>query len=257
MKAKKHLGQHFLTSKPVLKDMLTAAQITKDDTVLEIGPGKGMLTRALLQEGATVIAIETDAAMIAILGDAFDDYIRNGKLTIIHEDVLGLTLRKYIATDYKIVANIPYYITGEIIRLFLSADHPPLSMTLLVQKEVAHRIARDTKESILSISVKVFGAPRYVGTVAARYFNPAPKVDSAIVHIDTISKQFFENVSEEHFFKVVKNGFSNKRKKLANNLAPFGSREKILSVLHDLGFDENARAEEIHVDQWKELALLL
>tara|TARA_B100000745_G_scaffold244038_1_gene166290 strand:- start:827 stop:1600 length:774 start_codon:yes stop_codon:yes gene_type:complete len=257
MKAKKHLGQHFLTSKPVLKDMLTAAQITKDDTVLEIGPGKGILTQALLETGTTVIAVEKDADMLEILQKRFLDELAAKQLTLIHSDILNVAINRYIQKEYKLIANIPYYITGEIIRRFLSAEKPPLCMTLLVQKEVAHRIARDTKESILSISVKVFGKPRYVGTVAARYFNPAPKVDSAILHIDTISKQFFENVSEDHFFKVVKNGFSNKRKKVVNNLAPFGSKEKILSVLSGSGLDENTRAEEIHVGQWKELALLL
>lgn len=257
MKAKKHLGQHFLTSKAVLQDMLSAARVMPSDTILEVGPGKGVLTQALLETGATVVAIETDTDMIEILEEKFDEYIANKKLTVVHEDVLNLSVHSFITGDYKLVANIPYYITGEIIRRFLSSEKPPLCMTLLVQKEVAHRIARDSKESVLSISVKVFGQPRYVTTVAARYFNPAPKVDSAVLHIENISKNFFNEISEDHFFKVVKSGFSSKRKKLVNNLASFGSKEKILDTLKNVGLNENVRAEEISPDQWKELTSLL
>ncbi|QSH39195.1 ribosomal RNA small subunit methyltransferase A [Candidatus Kaiserbacteria bacterium] len=257
MKAKKHLGQHFLTSKSVLKDMLSAAQITKDDTVLEIGPGKGVLTQALLETGATVIAVETDADMIEILEEKFGEHVQNKQLKIVHEDVLTLSLDDLITGDYKLVANIPYYITGEIIRRFLTADKPPLCMTLLVQKEVAHRIARDTRESILSISVKVFGQPRYVTTVAARYFSPAPKVDSAVLHIENISKKFFTGISENHFFKIVKSGFSSKRKKLVNNLAQFGTKDTIIDTLESLGLSENIRAEEVPLEKWKELASIL
>lgn len=254
MKAKKHLGQHFLTSKAVLRDMIEAAAIQECDTVLEIGPGKGVLTRALLETGAHVIAVETDADMISVLEEYFNDFLESKQLILIHEDILNISIKTYVQSPYKLVANIPYYITGEIIRRFLSEDAPPISMTLLVQKEVAYRIARDTKESILSISVKVFGVPRYVTTVPARYFSPAPKVDSAVLHISDISKSFFTDISEKHFFNIVKNGFSSKRKMLLNNLSSFASKETLLQVFMSLDLSEKIRAEEVKLAEWKELA---
>jgi len=262
MKAKKHLGQHFLNSKTVLKEMLEAASVAHTDTVLEIGPGKGVLTRELLSTGAHVIAVETDEDMLHILSETFEPELSSGALTLLAADILNVSLTKKSLMDtllikdlkYKVVANIPYYITGEIIKRFLTAEIQPESMTLLVQKEVAERIAKSKKESILSLSVKAYGVPRYVSTVAARYFNPPPKVDSAVLHIAHISKLFFSSISEDHFFKVVKSGFSSKRKKLSNNLAPFGSKEKLSTVFSSLGIIENARAEELHLDEWATLA---
>src|SRR3989344_3189802 len=157
MRAKKSLGQNFLTSHAVAQDIIAAAHITPDDVVLEIGPGKGFLTEGLLQKAKKVIAVEKDGRMVEYLKDKFREEIRNGKLELIHQDILsfdpaGCGLR---VTGYKLIANIPYYITGEILRTFLSGDTQPSLMVLMVQKEVAERIvARDGKESILSMSVK-------------------------------------------------------------------------------------------------------
>jgi len=262
MKAKKHLGQHFLTSKAALRDMLDAADVQNEDTILEIGPGKGVLTRALLETGARVVAIETDTDMLELLQETFAQEIRDHRLTLVGADILDVSLNTAtlsntpynITGEYKVVANIPYYITGEIIRRFLVAQMHPKSMTVLVQKEVAERIARSKKETVLSLSVKVYGTPRYVSTVPARYFSPAPKVDSAILHIDTISKKFFQEISEERFFKVVKAGFSSKRKKLINNLSVFGSKEKLAQTLREFGLHENLRAEEVSLEEWRKLA---
>lgn len=255
MRAKKHLGQHFLTSKAVLRDMIAAANVGKSDTVLEIGPGKGVLTNALLKTGATVIAIETDQDMIDVLNEKFVDAITKKQLILIKGDVLDTPLS--IETEYKLIANIPYYITGEIIRRFLSSENHPISMTLLVQKEVGERIARSTKETILSLSVKVYGGVRYVTTVPSRYFSPAPKVDSAVVHISDISKKSFEFITEEHFFKVVKAGFASKRKQLVNNLSAFGSKEKIVKTLSELGLHKNVRAEDVGLTDWIKLTKVL
>lgn len=262
MKVKKHLGQHFLTSKAALRDILTAANLKKGDVVLEVGPGKGVLTRALLEAGARVIAIETDVDMLKILYETFAVEIASGQLVLVESDILKIplttaTFRKWGVDEYTVVANIPYYITGELIRRFLTAQLPPESMTLLVQKEVAERIAKSKKETVLSLSVKAYGSPRYVSTVSARYFSPPPKVDSAILHISAISRAFFSDVKEDRFFKVVKSGFSSKRKKLLNNLSPFGSKEDVKKVLHGLGLHENIRPEDVHLEEWRELALEL
>ncbi len=288
MKAKKHLGQHFLTSKAALRDMLAAAAVKKNDTILEIGPGKGVLTRALLDTGAKVVAVETDEDMIVLLRENFIKEIKEAQLLVLAGDILEVApkiLRKfdeergvrekfwesYRAYDeedfskydevirefyrnFKVVANIPYYITGVVIKKFLTSQTQPTSMTLLLQKEVAERISKSKKETVLSLSVKAYGLPRYVATVPARYFNPPPKVDSAILHISNISKTFFENFSEEQFFKVVKAGFSSKRKKLINNLSAFGSKEKLEKKLKGFGLHENLRAENASLEEWGRLA---
>lgn len=258
MKAKKHLGQHFLTSKQALRDLLHSAAVTKGDSVLEIGPGKGVLTQALLGAGANVIAVETDEELVAEL----QEQLHSDHLHLIHEDALDITLsdsffNQFNTSSYKVIANIPYYITGELLRRFLTAEKQPESVTVLIQKEVAERIARSKKESILSLSVKAYGVPRYVSSVPARYFNPAPQVDSAILHVAHISRSFFDTITEERFFKVVKAGFASKRKKLINNLSTFGSKEKLQKAFVAAGISPDARAEDIPLATWKELALAL
>ena len=244
--------------------IVDAAHLKKGETVLEIGPGKGVLTRALLDAGAKVVAVETDADMIAILEQEFKNEVTGKQLTLVHGNILNIPIDRYISGAYKLVANIPYYITGEILRSFLSRDLQPKSMVLLLQKEVAERIigipctslgtrSSKWKESVLSLSVKCYGTPRYVKTISARYFNPPPKVDSAIIHIDHISKDFFKDFSEEQFFEVVKAGFSSKRKKLINNLSSFGSKNELQEMLLQSGIPKDARAEDVPLDQWKVL----
>jgi len=191
--------------------------------VLEIGPGKGFLTEELLKNSLQVIAVEKDDRLIEILDEKFKKEIASKKLILIHQDVLDFQPQKYKLTNsnYKLIANIPYYLTGQIFRLFLESDNQPSKIVLMVQKEVANRIiARDEKESILSMSVKAYGKPRYVKKVPARYFSPKPKIDSAIILIDNISKGIFKNKNEEQaFFNLMKTGFSHKRKTLLNNLS--------------------------------------
>ena len=165
MRAKKSLGQNFLTSKAVARDIIEAASLSTQDTVLEIGPGKGFLTEELLKKAGRVIAIEKDNRLIEHLQEKFAEEVENKKLVIVHGDVLDFNIAQceLKSKKYTLVANIPYYITGQILRMFLESDLQPQKMILMVQKEVAQRIvARDNKESILSISVKAYGAPRYV-----------------------------------------------------------------------------------------------
>lgn len=262
MRAKKKLGQHFLHSKKALTAIIEAAAIAPRDTILEIGPGTGVLTRALLETGAHIIAVEADKDMCEILSKDFRTALKAEQLNLIEGDVRERAFADLIGNKpYSIVANIPYYITGELLRLFLTHQHQPKSMTLLVQKEVAERIAcpgraRSKKETVLSLSVKAYGTPRYVMTVPARYFNPPPKVDSAVLHIDYISRNFFADVSEERFFKVVKAGFLSKRKTLANNLAGFGGKTQVTTILAQLGLPANIRAEDVSLEEWRHIAAM-
>jgi len=251
MYAKKSLGQNFLKSKEALRDIITAGNVTADDTILEIGPGKGTLTEILLEHAGTVIALEKDAELIPLLQEKFASHVASEKLILKKQDVLEYepTLEKY-----KLIANIPYYITGLIIQKFLTASHQPEKMVLLVQKEVAERIvARDGKESILSISVKAFGTPKYISTVKAKYFSPQPKVDSAIIAINNISKNFFADISEEKFFEIVKAGFAHKRKVLIGNLKEKAGGKDLKAIFSNIGIPEKARAEDIKLEDWKKL----
>jgi 16S rRNA (adenine1518-N6/adenine1519-N6)-dimethyltransferase len=257
MKAKKSLGQHFLTSQKALRQMVAAGDVQEGDTVLEIGPGKGALTRYLLETGADVVAIETDADMIDILKKEFGKEIRLGRLALVHGDIRNAEKILKMLKKYKLVANIPYYITGEIIRDFLSRKNQPQSMTLLVQREVATRIARDPKESILSIAVKVYGDPRYVDTVPAGAFSPPPKVDSAIITIHNISKKRLGDTNEEHFFNVLKTGFAARRKMLRGNLAKKWPSKAVESALTEAEIPPDARGEDVHLEKWAVLAQIL
>lgn len=251
--AKKSLGQNFLNSKSVARDIVSAGELSSADTVLEIGPGKGFLTRELLSSGACIIAIEKDDRMIPFLEEKFAGEIALGQLIIVHGDVMEEMKKNTLklSAGYKLIANIPYYITGQIIRIFLETKTKPERMILMVQKEVATRIvARDKKESILSIAVKAYGMPKLIKKVPARYFTPAPKVDSAILAIENISDTNFKDTdTEKLFFEIVHKGFAHKRKMLAGNLKEiFG--ENTLRILKDAGVTDNARAENVSLSQW-------
>ena len=256
MKAKKHLGQNFLKSKKIVERMVRDSLVEENDTVIEIGPGKGILTEELLKRAKEVIAIEKDTALLDHLKEKFADEIKEKKLSIINEDFLKFNLnKKNLKGGYKVVANIPYYITGEIIRKLLESKNQPKSLTLLVQKEVAKRIvAHEKKESILSLSIKSYGAPKITEVVKKNMFNPAPKVDSAVITISSISKIFFttNNIKEEKFFEIIKQGFSQKRKRLKNNLSKFG-KEKIDSIFNSNNIDDNVRAEDLSLDTWAKI----
>ncbi len=256
MKTKKSLGQHFLTSPKILGDIVHTSHIEKGDTVLEIGPGMGTLTQALLESGAFVTAIEKDDRLIPILTDKFSKYIGSGDFAIVHEDILEW--KNTLPQPYKIVANIPYYITGQIIRMFLQSTNQPTSMTLLVQKEVAQRIvARDGKESLLSLSVKIYGKPVLIRTVPAGAFNPPPTVDSAVLHIESISKENLRGISEEKFFAIIHAGFAHKRKQLLPNLSHLYTKDTLMSAFDVCALPYTCRAEDVSLETWVRLAQTL
>ena len=218
-KAKKSLGQNFLKSEPALNMMCEAGEVSDKDTVLEIGPGKGALTKKLLEKAKRVIAVEKDHELFEFLQEKFVDEIKNGKLELINGDILEFDPTTYyllLTTSYKLIANIPYNITGAIFKKFLSSSFQPEKMVLLVQKEVADRVVARApgnkksggKESILSLSVKAYGDPKYIMKVHKRFFSPSPKVDSAIISISNISKNNFKTGKEEElFFDVVAGRF--------------------------------------------------
>lgn len=254
--AKKSLGQHFLNSKHVLEQIISASNIKSGEQVLEIGPGTGVLTRALITAGANVVAIEKDQRAIGMLEQDFFTEIKENRLRIISGDVLDSKSLE-ISGDYALVANIPYYITGAILEKFLEHEPRPNRMVLLVQKEVADRIiTNDAKESILSISVKAFGTPKIIAKVPPGAFTPPPTVDSAILAITNISGTLFSQKSLDitRFFGIVKAGFAHKRKFTARNLETVLDRTAIENTWKKLGLDPKIRAEDMKVDDWINIA---
>ncbi|MFA6340874.1 MAG: 16S rRNA (adenine(1518)-N(6)/adenine(1519)-N(6))-dimethyltransferase RsmA [Candidatus Paceibacterota bacterium] len=249
IKAKKSLGQNFLKSKKALSAIVEAGRVSSEDTVLEVGPGQGALTEKLLETGAKVIAVEKDDRLIEFLRKKFS---KEKRFELIHGDILELDIASLKLGKYKLIANIPYYITGLLFRKFLSGDIQPTKIVVMVQKEIADRIvARDGKESLLSLSVKAYGRPKKVMKVEKENFSPQPKVDSAILLIDDISKDFFKEMSEEKFFEVIKAGFAHKRKMLLANLkSVMSNREKAFS---EASIPIKTRAEDLTLTDWKKL----
>jgi 16S rRNA (adenine1518-N6/adenine1519-N6)-dimethyltransferase len=250
-KALKTMGQNFLIEKSVLQKIITAAPLNKKDTVLEIGPGLGTLTRQLAEQVKTVIAIEKDQAMAQILQETTKDY---QNITIIQSDVLK-TSQDALPNHYKLVANLPYYITSPIIRMFLESQHQPESMVLMVQKEVAQRICNAPPNmSILAVSVQFYATAKVICYVSKGCFWPRPNVDSAIISIIPHTKK--PSTDPDIFFKIVKAGFLHPRKQLGNNLSEGlkTSKEEIKIWLAGYGLQSSQRAETLTIEEWTSLA---
>lgn len=263
--AKKSLGQHFLNSAHVLRQIIDASRIKTDDVILEIGPGTGILTRALLDAGALVVAIEKDTRTIDVLRNTFNEEISSNRLTIVEGDILEMNKQQILSLikknqhqeSFAIVSNIPYYITGAILEKFLEYVPRPNYMVLLVQKEVAERIiARNGKESILSVSVKAFGTPSIIAKVPPGAFTPPPTVDSAILAISDISDKIFtENkIDIQRFFKIVKAGFAHKRKYALRNVEHSLGKDYAEYIWNKLEMDPKIRAEDINLKQWIDIS---
>jgi 16S rRNA (adenine1518-N6/adenine1519-N6)-dimethyltransferase len=263
IQAKKSLGQNFLKNDGVLQKIADAGELSSGDIVLEVGPGEGALTKKLLEKAGKVIAVEKDHRLISILQEKFSKEIAENKFEIFEGDILESDAEKWGIKDgqFKIIANIPYYITGQFFRKFLSGPVKPTKMVILVQKEIAERIvARDGKESLLSISIKAYGEPKIVAKVSKGSFVPAPKVDSAVILIDNISnKKFTEaKISEEKFFEILRAGFAHKRKLLISNLKEKFQEEKggknLQQIFSSAGLDPKIRAEDVPLEKWFLLA---
>ncbi|OHA64631.1 MAG: ribosomal RNA small subunit methyltransferase A [Candidatus Wildermuthbacteria bacterium RIFCSPLOWO2_01_FULL_48_29] len=244
----KGLGQNFLIDRGAIRKLVAASSIQSNDTILEIGPGIGTLTQELAQLAKKVISVEKDAKMIEILRETLSEF---KNIEIIHGDALKSNY-KLPATNYKLVSNLPYYITAPTIRKFLEASKAkPYSMTLIVQKEVAQRIcAKPPKMSILAASVQVYATPKIISYIKKTAFWPKPKVDAAILQITPFPQPY--SIDFPKFFTVVKAGFKQPRKQLVNNLsAGFGlSREKTEQWLCSNDIEPARRAETLSVQDW-------
>lgn len=246
MRKKKSLGQHFLSNKNILTNMINAANVGKKDIVLEVGPGEGSLTEILAKHAKKVVAVEKDSDLIPFLHDKFKKY---NNLNIIHGDILTInpSLGDRVAKSYKVVANIPYYITARFLRKFLEAKNKPSVMVLMVQKEVAERIvAKNKKNSLLSLSVNAYGKTEILRIVPRGAFSPPPEVDSAIIKISDISDGFFKKnkLNEKTFFEILRGAFQQKRKMLRQSI---GKKIKLPDAY------KTKRPEELNLSDWSVL----
>lgn len=252
---KKSLGQHWLKDRDILASIAETADIQSDDTVLEIGPGLGTLTSELLRRAEKVVAVELDDELAAKLPGQFP-----GKnLEVVHQDILDYDLSK-LPKNYVVVANVPYYITSKIVQMLLGASNKPRRIVLLVQKEVAERIAAEPGDmSILAVSTQVFAEAHLDILVPAEYFTPPPKVDSQVVVLEIRTNSLLEGYDEKVFFKVVKAGFSAKRKKLRSSLSGglSISKQEAESLLVEAGINPEDRAESLSVDDWLRLSKIV
>lgn len=260
---KKSLGQYFLNSPAVPRWMCDAAHVSPGQTVVEIGPGTGALTRELLARGARVIALEADPRAIESLMRTFADACATDTLIVHRADIRTFDLDSLGLADqgYSVIANIPYYLSGLLFRMFLEAKAQPHTLVFLTQKEVAKRAAASTargeKESLLSLSIQTYGTPRYVRTVARTHFTPQPNVDSGIVAIEDISRARLRDIEPEHFFHILRLGFGQKRKQLLGNLAGEYARAQLIDIFSTLGLRPDVRAEDVALEKWLELAEML
>lgn len=254
--AKKSLGQNFLHAPNVISAMIHAGGVSNETIVLEVGPGKGALTSKLLEAGARVIAVEKDDRAIPFLSEKFSNEIKNHQLELIHGDILNFDELNHpkLKDGYILIANIPYYITGEFMQKFLESSNQPQKIVVMVQKEVAKRIV-DTKESILSISVKVYGDPKYICSVPRKFFRPMPNVDSAVVLIENISKNFFSEakIDEKRFFEILKAGFAHKRKVVIRNLEEKIPKTTLEKIWVEQNLKKDIRAENLDIEMWKKI----
>ena len=256
VKPKKSLGQNFIFDQAVLDRIVAAGDVSPQDTVLEIGPGAGSLTRRLAETAARVVAVELDDRLIPVLQHTLAEY---SNVTVVQGDILTVQLptsKLQTPNTYKVVANIPYYLTSALIRHLLEADARPSLMVLTVQREVAERIcAAPPDMSLLAVSVQFYGRPRLMGQIPARAFHPAPDVDSAIVRIDLFDQPPLVGAEADKFFRLAKAGFGQKRKQLKNALAAgLGLKgDGAVSLLNAAGIDPMRRAETLTMEEWMKL----
>ncbi len=252
MNPKKSLGQHWLDDDGVLAEIVEFAELSAEDTVLEIGPGTGTLTKKLLASGAKVVAIEKDEALAAKLPPA-------DNLEIVTGDILTHDLSQ-LPKGYKVVANIPYYLTSNLLRILSESANPPAKMVLLVQKEVAERIAAEPGQmSVLAVSIQLYYKPKLGVVVPAELFRPPPKIDSRVIILDRHPKPLFVDLDSLKFFQVIKAGFSARRKKLRSSLSGGLHLDKTTTdnLLTRAGIDGDRRAQELSLEDWYKLSSLL
>lgn len=246
---KKSLGQNFLFEASILDQIIAAADLQPDEPVLEIGPGLGHLTDRLAQTAVSVTAVELDQRFLPILNAQLAPY---DHVTVIHGDILDQQMDALFDRPYKVIANVPYYITGAIIQHLLSSTHKPSRMVLTVQKEVAERItAVPPNSSVLSVTTQLYGEVSLVNSIKAGAFWPRPNVDSAVITIDLHSPPLFSEAEEKKLMRLVRIGFSQKRKQLKNNLKQLGfNTDQIAALCQAAGIDGKRRAETLSLAEW-------
>ncbi len=258
VRPRKGLGQHFLVDAVHRARIVEAAELTKSDAVLEIGPGRGEMTELIAAEAGRVIAVELDDRLVPFLRALFED---RPWVTIRHGDILEIDIGRLMveadAARYKVVANLPYYITGAAIRRLLEAEPAAIALVLTVQAEVAERIvARPPKTNLLATSVQYYSRAQLVHRIPAGAFYPVPKVDSAVVRLERIEDRAGSDVTDDLFFHTVRAGYSRPRKQLHNSLAAglAMSSQQATELLSDAGVDPNRRAETLDIEEWQAVA---
>ena len=261
-KPKKRLGQHFLIDEAVLECILSAAELSPEDIVVEVGPGLGILTEELAKRGAKVIAVELDSKLVDILRKRLVPF---PNVKIIHADILKVAPRQLLqnnltaselAQGYKVIANLPYYITSPVLRHFLEAQPRPSEMVITVQKEVGEAIAATPgKMSLLSVKTQFYSKPTIISYVPAASFYPPPKVNSVILRLDIYSRPPIEVSDVASFFDIVIHGFSSPRKQLRNSLAHSLEMppSQVTLLLGKAGIEAKRRAETLSLEEWREL----
>ena len=243
-KPKKSLGQNFLVDENVLGEIVAVAELKNTDTVLEVGPGLGVLTKELIKRAGKVIAVEKDIRLSEDLNSKSE--IRNPNLQIINQDILRFHLDKYIPGQYKVVANIPYYLTSKLFQYFLEQKNKPTLMVLMVQKEVGERVvAKPGELSVLGISVQIYSDAEIVSYVSKQSFWPVPKVDSVVLKI--VPKNKYPEIDDQKkFFSIVKRAFTGKRKQIKNTIGD-------IEILNKAGIDPTLRPQDLSLEDWIKL----
>ncbi len=254
-KAKKGLGQHFLIDDTILGTIVSAAELKLEDNIIEVGPGLGILTVELARYAASVVAVEIDNKLASLLEQRLS-HLSN--VRIINADILKVNLQQILEgkVSYKVVANLPYYITSPILRYFIGASIKPTLMLVMVQKEVAESIAAVSgKMTAMSVGIQVFADPQIITYVPARSFYPQPKVDSAVVRLDMLAEPRFKSGNVDDFLEIVRCGFSSPRKQVHNSLAQGLQMESadVIALLKKAEIDPKCRPENLGIAEWERL----
>lgn len=249
---KKSLGQHWLNDEASLESICDISGVSETDTVLEIGPGLGTLTQKLSDRAKQVIAVEFDED----LARGLLKRVNAPNITVVNQDILSFDLSE-LPTDYKVIANIPYYLTSNLIRVLSESANPPISASLLVQKEVAVRVAAGPGDmSMLSVTAQMYFEPSLGIVVPAELFTPPPKIDSQVVHLQRRSQPLYGSMDSKQLFQVVKAGFSNRRKTLLNSLSAGlqMTKDETKLLLDSVNIDPGLRAQALDLEDWIKLA---
>ncbi len=256
LRPKDYLGQNFLVDEEALQNIILAADIKPADTILEVGPGLGVLTEELAKRAGAVVAVEKDENMLTVLKHPLSHL---EMVKFVHSDILKINLAEFIAGPYKVVANIPYYLTSKLFQILLEKNNPPECLVLMVQKEVGERVVAEPGElSILGISVQVYADVEIKAFVPKTSFWPVPEVDSVVLKI-TPRDKYPEIKDKKFFFRIVKIAFAGKRKQIHNTLGNGLDlpKEEILEVLNLVGVDPKARAQDLTIKQWIKMVELI